>query len=66
MILMINNWLIMDVLFMLICVIVNIKKFMRREKNYVYCIRNIIVVVFILLKKLIFILFGVLYVIKNF
>lgn len=51
---------------MLICVIVNIKKFMRREKNYVYCIRNIIVVVFILLKKLIFILFGVLYVIKIF
>lgn len=51
MILMINNWLIMDVLFMLICVIVNIKKFVRREKNYVDCIRNIIVMVFILLKN---------------
>lgn len=65
MILMINNWLIMDVLFMLICVIVNIKKFVRREKNYVYCIRSISYGVYII-KKLIFILFWVLYVIKIF
>lgn len=41
----------MDALFMLICVTVNIKKSLRREKNYVYCIRNTTVVASLSLKK---------------
>lgn len=41
----------MDALFMLICVTVNIKKSARREKNYVYCIRNTTVMASISLKN---------------